>query len=338
MRVAFFELHEPWERDYIEQNLDVPDLRFRADPLTIETAGQAGQEEVVSVFIRSRVDRALLDLLPDLRLIATRSTGFDHIDLQASAGHGITVANVPRYGENTVAEHAFGLILNLSRKVHQAYERTRRGDFSLLGLEGMDLRDKTLGVVGAGNIGLHVIRMARAFGMEVLAYDPRPQPILADVLGFRYTSLEVLLPAADVVSLHAPLLAETRHLMSRGRFALMKRGALLINTARGPLVDTEALLWALDQGIVAGAGLDVLEGEEVLAEEDHMFRTPESEAQLMEILRGHALLARENVIITPHMGWYSREARERILGTTVENIRAFLAGRPANVVMPPARA
>src|SRR5690606_28526161 len=158
-------------------------------------------------------------------------------------------------------------------------------------------------------------------GMHVVAYDTAPQPLIAEVLGFRYVSLHDLLGAANVLSLHAPLTPKTRHLMDRSRFEALRRGALLVNTARGALVDTEALLWALDEGIVAGAGLDVLEGEERLAEEQHLFRTVESESELRQLVAGNELLERENVIVTPHMGWYSREARERILATTMDNLR-----------------
>jgi D-lactate dehydrogenase len=335
VRIAFYEVREGWEREWLERALADHSPRLLADVLSPETAALAEDAAIVSIFIHSRANSAVLERLPALRLLTTRSTGYDHIDVQACARRGVTVSNVPRYGENTVAEHTFGLILNLSRKVHQAYQRTREGDFSLAGLEGIDLRGRLLGVVGAGAIGLHVIRIGRAFGMEVLAYDTRPQPLLAEVLGFRYAPLEELLRTADVVTLHVPLSPETRHLMNRDRFGLMKRGALLINTARGPVVDTEALLWALDEGILAGAGLDVLEGEELLAEEETLFRTPAAEAQLRQVLRGHLLLERENVIITPHMAWYSRDARERILAATVENIRAFLAGRPASTVAAP---
>ena len=332
MPIAFFEIREAWERDYLEARLPGEAMRFSPEPLTADTAAAAGDADAVSVFVHSRVDAAVLERLPALRLIATRSTGFDHVDLSACAARNVRVANVPRYGENTVAEHTFGLILNLSRRIHRAIERARAHDFSLGGLEGIDLRGRTLGVVGAGAIGLHVIRIGKALGMEVLAFDAQPQPLLTEVLGFRYVPLEELLAAADVVTLHVPLGPATRHLMNRERFARMKRGALLVNTARGAVVDTEALLWALEEGIVAGAGLDVLEGEELLAEERHMFRTPESEAQLQQLLHGHRLLAREDVIVTPHMAWYSREARERILEVTAANLRAFRSGHLPDVV------
>jgi D-lactate dehydrogenase len=278
------------------------------------------------------VTREVLDQLPRLRAVATRSTGYDHIDLAACRERGVVVSNVPTYGENTVAEHTFGLILALSRRIHQAYVRTVQGNFSLEGLRGFDLKGRTLGVVGTGHIGLHVIRIGRGFGMEVLACDVRQQPLLAEVLGFAYLSLEELLARSDIVSLHVPYLPSTHHLLSRERMAGMKRGSLLINTARGGLVDTDVLLWALDAGIIAGAGLDVLEGEELLAEEQLLLGQNVATEKLQAAIRGHLLLRRENVVFTPHIAFDSEEAIRRILDTTVENVRAALGGTPINVV------
>jgi D-lactate dehydrogenase len=306
--------------------------RFVEGPLTEQSVEAVGEAAVVSVFIRSQVSRAVIESMRQVRLIATRSTGYDHIDLAACRERGITLSNVPTYGENTVAEHAFSLILALSRRLSVATRRTALGDFSLRNLMGFDLRGKTLGVVGAGNIGLHVIRIGRAFGMEVLAYDARPHPLLAEVLGFRYVSLDELLTGSDVITLHVPYRTETHHLIDRDRLLQMKPGALLINTARGALVDTVALLEALESGRLGGAGLDVIEGEELLMEEPQMFHLPETEEHLRHLLSGHVLARLENVILTPHMGWYSREAIERILDTTASSIRAFLAGAPINVV------
>ncbi len=334
MRAHFFEVREDWERERIEEGLPEHTVVQTGEPLTAGTAQAAREAEVVSVFVRSEVDRPVLERLESVRLVAVRATGFDRIDVEACAERGVVVANVPRYGENTVAEHTFGLILNLSRRIHMAHQRTRRGDFSLEGLEGVDLRGRTLGVVGAGNIGLRVIRIGRAFEMDVLVYDVAPEPLLAEVLGFRYAPLEEVLERSDVVTLHVPATPATHHLLDRERLGRMRRGALLINTARGAVVDSEALLWALEQGIVAGAGLDVLEGEELLAEERLAYRTPESEAHLRELVYNHFLLKRDDVIITPHMAWFSREARERILATTIANIRAWEAGRPIHVVSP----
>ncbi len=323
---------EPWEEEALRARLPDLTLQLSAAPLTPETSELARDASIVSVFIHSRVDAALLEGLPALRLLTTRSTGFDHIDLAACRARGIVVCNVPTYGENTVAEHTFGLILALSRRIHQAYVRTARGDFSLEGLRGFDLKGRTLGVIGTGHIGLHVIRIGRGFGMRVLAHDVREQPLLAEVLGFEYVPLDTLLGEADVVSLHVPYLPATHHLINRERLARMKRGSLLINTARGGVVDTDALLWALDEGILAGAGLDVLEGEELLAEERQLLRSGVAPEQLQAAIRGHLLLRRDNVVVTPHIAFYSEEALQRILDTTVANIRAYLRGEPINVV------
>jgi D-lactate dehydrogenase len=329
--VACYEI-EPWEEPALRARLPDLALRVSTAPLTGETSELAREAAIVSVFIHSRIDAALLDHLPALRLLTTRSTGFDHIDLAACRARGIVVCNVPTYGENTVAEHTFGLILALSRRIHQAYVRTARGDFSLEGLRGFDLKGRTLGVIGTGHIGLHVIRIGRGFGMRVLAHDVREQPLLAEVLGFEYVSLDTLLGEADVVTLHVPYTPATHHLIDRERLARMKRGSLLINTARGGVVDTDALLWALDEGILAGAGLDVLEGEELLAEERQLLRAGAAPEQLQAAIRGHLLLRRDNVVITPHIAFYSEEALQRILDTTVANIRAYLRGAPINVV------
>jgi D-lactate dehydrogenase len=270
--------------------------------------------------------------MPGVKLVATRSTGYDHIDLASCAARGIPVCNVPRYGENTVAEHTFGLMLTLTRNIHKAYLRTVAGDFSLKGLEGTDIKGKTLGVVGTGSIGLHVIRTAIGFGMNVIAYDVKPNPVFADVLGYRYASLDDLLAQSDIISMHAPYLPATHHLINKETIARIKRGAILINTARGGLVDTEALIDALDQGILAGAGLDVFEGEELMEEEERLMRAPEAGEQLRMLVRQHILLRRPDVVITPHIAFFSKEARERILDTTIANIQAFYEGHPRNVV------
>ena len=333
MKLACFET-APWERRYLTRALAPQKLHvhFSPDPLTEETLDLAAGADVLSVFIYSPLTAALLRRLPRLRLIATRSTGFDHIDLASCRTRRIAVANVPSYGENTVAEHTFALILALSRNIHKAYVKTIKGDFSLEGLQGFDLKGKALGVVGGGHIGLHVIKMARGFGMEVLVSDVRKNVFLSEVLDFRYVPLETLLRRADIVSLHVPYMPSTRHLMNRTTFRLMKRGALFINTARGGLVDTDALVWALDEGIVGGAGLDVLEGEELVKEERQLLSKDFSKEKLATALRNHILLHRENVVITPHIAFDSKEALQRILETTASNIISFLRGAPVNLV------
>jgi D-lactate dehydrogenase len=330
VRIAFFEIKD-WEAAYLSERLPGHVLTFSPDRLV--GASQAPNEaEVVSPFIYSRISGAVLEALGSLRLVATRSTGFDHIDVAACQAREVAVANVPSYGENTVAEHTFALILALSRKVHQSYVRVQHDNFSLDGLTGFDLKDRTLGVIGAGRIGMHVIKIGRGFGMEVLAFDPYPQPFMAELLNFRYAGLEELLAAADIVSLNMPYRAELRHFMNAARFSLMKRGALFINTARGGLVDTDALLAALESGQVGGAGLDVIEGEEFISEEKQLLYQPQSAEKLKALVRNHIIFRRDNVIFTPHNAFNSQEALERILDTTVENIRQFAAGARVNLV------
>lgn len=330
--IIFLEV-EPWEEEFLMKRCPTywqarfhPDEADRIEPKKIEEA------EILSVFIYSDLDAELLGRLPALKMIATRSTGYDHIDMAFCRERGIAVSNVPTYGANTVAEHAFALMLSLSRRIYQARERTIHGDFSFHGLQGFDLMGKVLGVIGTGQIGRHVIRIANGFQMQVLAYDAMADPSLADLLGFQYVDLNELLSRSDVITLHCPLTPHTRHLIGKSQFQKMKRGVLLINTARGGLVDTEALLWALEERVVSGAGLDVLEEEEAVREERELLSKRFDEERLRSVVRSHILLKRDDVIITPHIAFNSREAVERILTTTVDNIAAFLDGTPRNCV------
>ena len=332
MKIAFFEL-EDWELEALRKTrFEGHTLELSAEPMSARGLARDGDADVVSTFIHSTLDRPTLERLPKLKFIATRSTGFDHIDLAFCRERGIPVANVPSYGENTVAEHTFALILALSRNIHKAFVHTLARDIPFQALRGFDLAGKTLGVVGAGRIGLHAIKIAKGFGMQVVAYDLRRESLLAEVLNFRYVSLDELLAASDIISLHCPYTPRTHHLLNLENIRKVKRGALLVNTARGGLVDPAALTQALDEGILAGAALDVLEGEELLKDERQILEQPLAQDKLRMLLLNHSLLNRDNVVITPHIAFNSREAVERILSTTVENIRAFLAGSPQNVV------
>lgn len=332
MKLIFFELHD-WEEAYLRKRADagheVVAFREVLDGSHLERIADA---EVLSPFIYSKLTTERLAKLPRLKLIATRSTGFDHIDMADCGRRGITVCNVPFYGENTVAEHTFALILALSRKVHEAFVRVRAGNFSLDGLRGFDLKDKTIGVVGAGHIGLHVMRIARGFGMKVLAFDVRRDNFLAEVLGFEYAELDSLLSRSDIITLHAPYNTHTHHLINPGNIGKIKSGAVLINTSRGGLVNTEALLKALDDGILAGAGLDVLEGEETVLEESALLGDAVNPEKLRMAIQNHVILKKPNVVFTPHNAFNSQEALERILQTTADNIASFVAGTPKNVV------
>jgi len=334
-RIVFFEITPP-EREFLKASpLRRQDLVLLNEEAAKANPSLIGNPEIVSGFIYSKFDAGTLRRWKKLKLIATRSTGFDHIDLKFCKRNGILVSNVPHYGENTVAEHTFALILALSRKVHQAYVRTIRTDFSLEGLQGFDLKDKTLGVIGTGRIGLHVIRIAKGFGMRIVSYDVAKNMLLAETLGFEYLPLEKVLAQSDIVTLHAPYLSSTHHLINKENIRLIKKGALLINTARGALVDTEALVRALDEGILGGAGLDVLEGEEVIKEERQVLTPNYPEAHLKTLVQNHILLHRENVVITPHIAFNSREAFLRILQTTCANIETYLKGQTQNLVSIP---
>ncbi len=321
------------EASYLTQQLqDVLSLDTTTETLANVDAGRLKDVEVLIPFIHSKVGPAEFEAMPKLRLIATRSTGYDHIDLNLAQKRGVAVANVAGYGETAVAEYTFALMLTLSRKVHLAYARTQRGDFTLEGLRGFDLYHKTLGVLGSGAIGLHVIRIATGFGMKVLAYDVMQNRLLSEVLGFSYVPLNELLAQSDIVSLHAPAIPATYHMINKETLSQLKRGAYLINTARGSLVDTSALAWALDNGILAGAALDALEGEEFLEHEEELINTPGAEEKLKMLVHNHVLQRRQNVILTPHNAFNSEEALRRIQDTTIEGVKAFLAGTPRNLV------
>lgn len=334
MKVAISEI-KGWEKGYLKAKTRGMDLQFTflEEPLSPDNAQKVRGCSILSVFIYSKINSAVIRRLPGLKLIVTRSTGFDHIDMKECKKRKITVCNVPSYGENTVAEHTFALVLSLSRNVHKSYVRTLRRDYSIEGLKGFDLSGKTLGVVGAGKIGLHVIRIAKGFGMNVLAYDAMQNKFLSEVLGFKYVSFRELLKESDIISLHAPYNSQTHHIINRENIRWIKRGAILINTSRGGLVETEALIEALDKKILSGAGLDVLEGEELIKEEKQLLFDSKKVDVLGKLVQDHILLSRDNVVFTPHIAFYSQEALERILDTTAQNIDAFLSGKPQNVVL-----
>lgn len=336
MKVAVFEAAE-WEHDACLRLEPTHQVRCTAEPLTPALARSFADAEVVTTFIKSELTSAVIANLPDLKLIATRSTGYDHVDLAACARRGVAVCNVPDYGDPTVAEHAFALLLAVSRRIVEAAARTRAGDFGMEGLRGFDLAGRTIGVVGAGRIGRRVIQIARGFGMTAVATDAAADADAAELLGFTYVSLPELLRRSDVVSLHVPGSVETRDLISDAEFAQMKPGSVLINTARGGVVSAPALLRALNTGQLAGAGLDVLSEEPLLREEAEVFRldAPLSPEQLRELVAANVLIRQPNVVVTPHIAYNTEEALHRILGTTLDNIEAFARGQPRNLVARP---
>ena len=334
MKLAFYETEE-WQIPVVRQSFPNDEILFfdhTLDPSTLETAKGV---DVVSVFIDSQINADMISQLKDtLKLITTRSTGYNHIDLAAATQYLIPVSTVPQYGENTVAEHAFALLLTISRKIYQTLERTERGRFDLEGLQGFDLKGKTIGIYGLGSIGIHMAKMAKGFEMKILAYKRTPDPKLAEELGIEFVSnLEELLSRSDVISLHCPLTPETTHLINMDNIQHIKKGAVLINTARGGLVETEALLQALNDEIISAAGLDVLE-EEIPLKDDLtlLSKTFHEQVNWKTVLEDHVLINRDDVIFTAHNAFNSFEAVNRILNTTIDNIHQFFSGNPQNTV------
>ncbi len=332
MKIHYFS-GEPWEEQYVREKLQGEDITFHEGSLAANLELTDPDATALCTFIESPIGETEMNRFPALKLIATRSTGFDHIDLAAAKALGITVVNVPSYGENTVAEFAFALLLALSRRIIDADERVRAGIFSPTGLRGFDLAGKTLGVIGTGHIGEHVIRMASGFGMKVLGFDVNRNDELARTLNFTYATLPELLATSDIVTLHVPYNAHTHHLINKENIGIFKKGAYLINTSRGAIVETQALVEALKNGIIAGAALDVLEEESDFSNEATFLATQDHPEEAVRIvLEDHYLVNHPRVIVTPHLAFNTQEAVERILDTTIENIQHFAEGSPTNTV------
>ena len=334
MKIAFFKLGES-EREYVQKStiMQGHELVFVESVLSKDTLPEDKSFEVLSVFVDSVVDEQVIEQFPNLKLIAARSTGYDHIDLAAAIKRNVVVVNVPTYGENTVAEFTFALLLALSRKIFDSVHRIKEdGDFHLEGLRGFDLKGRTIGVVGTGRIGAHVIKIAKGFGMTVVAHDPFPNVKLAQEFGFDYKSLDELLSISDVVTLHVPYTESTKHLLNKGNIKLMKKGSYLINTARGGLVETESLVDALKDGTLGGAGLDVLEEEGIIKDELHFLTKGGLDGHdLKTVLQNHVLIDMPNVLITPHNAFNTTEALIRIQETTLGKIDSFSKGTPVNI-------
>jgi D-lactate dehydrogenase len=295
-------------------------LEFR---LTPDTAALANGHEVVCSFVNDQLDEEALRTLraAGVRLVALRSAGYNHVDLAAAARLALPVVRVPEYSPHAVAEHAVGMVLALNRKIHRAYARVREWNFSLDGLVGFDLCRKTVGVVGTGRIGRVAAQIFRGFGCKLLAFDARPDDRLARALELKYVELHTLLRDSDIVTLHVPLTPATHHLIDADALATMKPGALLINTGRGALIDSRALIAALKVGRLAGAGLDVYEEEEGVFFEDLSGKVLQDDVLAR-------LLTFPNVLVTAHQAFLTWEALAGIAEVTLSSVTAFAAGRP----------
>ncbi len=274
------------------------------------------QAEAVSCFINTRFSKDIIDNLPKLKLLCTRSVGYDHIDLAACTERGITACNVPDYGSHVIAEHVFALLLSTLRHIREGHEKVEGGTFDYHGLRGMALRGKTIGILGTGKIGRKVAQIAHGFGMTILAVDQCRTIEIVDLLGVQYVPLETLLSQSDIITLHLPNTQETEHIIDAEAFAQMKDGIILVNTARGSLIDSHALLDALKSGKVGYALLDVLEHEQNFSENKELVSHP-------------------HVVATPHIAFYADDSMRNMFLNSFLSIEEWLQGKePEHVVQP----
>jgi len=320
MKIAFFEI-EGWEKEVLRKAFPHDRLYFSPKKICLSDIRKIKDCEILTTFVNCKINRNTLQSLPSLKYIATMSTGYDHIDIGLCEEKGVKVSNVPFYGENTVAEYTFALILGLSRKLLNNVNLVKEKKYHFWGYRGFDLQGKTLGVIGGGNIGQHVIRMAKGFEMNVLVFDVLKDTSLAKNLGFKYASLVRLLQESDIVTLHVPYNKHTHHLINKENLSLMKKSAYLINTSRGGIVDTDALLKALKQKKIAGTGLDVLEHEHLMSRKKLRRDIKENDFKLFK--ENKELVNMNNVLVTPHAAFNTQEALMRILQTTIDNIYSF---------------
>ena len=322
MHIAFFSTHT-YDREFFEaaNGRHGHDIRYLEARLTPATSALAAGAAAVCAFVNDDLRAEVLTALhgAGVRLLALRSAGFNHVDLARAFELGLTVARVPAYSPYAVAEHTVAMMLSLNRKIHRAHARVREGNFALDGLLGFDMRGRTVGLVGTGKIGTVVAKILAGFGCRLLAHDIAPNPECA-ALGAQYVGLQDLWGQSDIVSLHAPLTGETRHIINAGAIARLKPGVMIVNTSRGALVDTAALIEGLKSGHIGCVGLDVYE------EEEHLFFRDLS-AQVIQDDVFARLLTFPNVLITAHQAFFTREAMDAISAVTLENVSAFEQGR-----------
>lgn len=324
MKIAFFSA-QPYERPIFRDTLEQCShlgctIDYFEARLTKDTAVLAKGYPIVCPFVCDDLSAAVIDHLwqHGTRLLTLRSAGFNHVDLKRCREVGMRVTRVPAYSPYAVAEHTVCLLLALNRKIHRAYQRVKELNFSLTGLVGFDIHGKVVGVVGTGKIGRAFTRIMCGFGAEVLAYDPFPSEELGSIPGVRYVPLDQLCERSDIISLHCPLTPESRHMINADRLARMRPGVIILNTSRGGLIDTRALISALKSGAIGAAGLDVYE------EEDGIFFSDLSEAGLQDDILAR-LLTFPNVLVTAHQGFLTREALSNIAHRTLSNVERFIS-------------
>lgn len=329
MNISFYEI-QPHEQRYFQQQLSSDILTFDAYELTPERAPETSNAEIVSVFVCSQITAEVLDRFPHLKLLITRSTGYDHIDLEAARKRNIVVCNAPTYAAVTVAEYTFALLLALSRMICKAaYRIEHEHSFSLENLRGFDLAGKTIGIIGTGRIGKLVAQRARAFDMNILACDIYPDTQFAQKVGCTYLPFKAILPQADILTFHTELTPATYHMLNTDMLSSLKQGVYIINTARGAVIETQALVSGLKNGTIAGAALDVLEDECGLKEHFcSLQKNVAPEKTLSDSTRANDFLIHHaNVLVTPHNAFNTNESRERLTEYTVTTITKWKAGQ-----------
>lgn len=327
---TFFLSLSPDLKSYFKSQIKGFPGKTYTEPLSLEKLDP--KTEILGVFVDSKVDKKVFAALPNLKLIVTFSTGYDHIDVALAKKKKVTVCTVPSYGTETVAEHALTLMLALSKNLFPTVSRVKSGDFRYAGLRGFDLEGKTIGIMGTGRIGARLIHLLTPFNVTVIAYDKFKNKELAEDYGFEYVSKKALFESSDIISLHLPLFPETTHIINKTAIKQMKQGVHIINTARGGLIDSKALVWGLETGQVGAAGLDVLDQENLL--EDPLMlceacRTPE---ETSTTLMNNLIIDHPKTIVTPHSAFNTTEAVKRIIKTSTDNIKAFVDGEPQNEI------
>ena len=320
MKITIFEVNKKDHAWFDSLRVDGHVVDVVEESLSMENASKYSDSDLISVFIDSEVTVEVLNQLSNLQLVSTRSTGYDHIDISYCKSKNVVVCNVPSYAEYAVAEYVFALLLSISRKIYNSIERTRVGDFSREGLQGFDLCGKTIGVIGVGAIGKQIIRLAKGFDMNVFGSDVNEDPLFSKELNFQYTSVADVLEKSDIISINIPGAADTENLINKEAFSRMKDNVVIINTARGSVIDTEALVEALSSGQVAAAGLDVLT-QELWKQDD-----------IRDVSLNQMLLNMDNVFITPHNAFNSKEAFLRTIDISIKTMKEFLAGNLINSV------
>ncbi len=331
-KTSFYMSLAPKLKSFLKEQLPKNcDTTIYSDTLSKENLEE--DTEILGVFTDSKVNSDIFSALPDLKLIVVLATGFDNIELEQAKQRDIPVCNVPKYGNDTVSEYTIGLMISLLRKIPEAIESVRSGEFTYRGLRGTELYEKTVGIIGTGDIGEKVIKKLSNFGVDFLAFDPYKKEGLEEKYNLEYCDKQEVIKNSDIITLHCPLMEETKYTIDEKELSQMKETAFLVNTARGALIRSEALLKALQDGEIAGAALDVMEEENILSDPKTLYQKNFDHEDIEKTLYSELIIDHSNTIVTPHNAFNSEEAVKRIITTTSKNIDKFINGKTQNNVL-----